>query len=334
MNNSSRLLKRKSTIGVLFNNFRKQRAGNIIIVTVAIQILAIIIALIFPEKFRYLTSANLQVLFKSIPQIGIISVGVGLLMIAGEFDLTVGATFTFTALLMAKAFNSGIPIVISVLISLSVGILIGLVNGLIVVKLRVASFIVTLGTMYFWRGMILLVSQSSSERFAPSNIFTTILTGNIGPIQMQFVWLLIVVFIGWYILERTKFGNHIFATGGNKSAARALSINTDKVKIIAFIITGFLAAFSGIVSTTRVGTISPIQGEGLELQAIAACVIGGIALMGGEGSIIGSFFGAALLFTIQDFLLLAGAPGVYLKLFVGLIIIVAVVLNQVVKKEE
>jgi simple sugar transport system permease protein len=334
MNNASRSLKRKSTTGVLFNKLRRQRAGNIIVVTIAIQILAIIFALIFPDKFRYLTSANLQVLFKSIPQIGIISIGVGLLMISGEFDLSVGATFTFTALLMAKAFNSGVPIAVSVLISISVGILIGLINGLIVVKSKVASFIITLGTMYFWRGMILLVSQSSSERFAPGNIFTAILTGNIGPAQMQFVWLLVVVIVGWFILERTKFGNHIFATGGNKSAAKALSINTDRVKIIAFIITGFLAAFSGIVSTTRVGTISPIQGEGLELQAIAACVIGGIAMMGGEGSIVGAFFGAALLFTIQDFLLLAGAPGVYLKLFVGLIIIVAVVLNQIVKKEE
>lgn len=334
MNDSGEFLARRSKIGFYFDRLRRQKAGNIIIVFFGIQILAIIFALIFPEKFRYLTNANLQVLFKAIPQIGIIAMGVCLLMIAGEFDLSTGSTFTFTALLMAKAFNVGVPIAVAVLISLAVGLFIGFMNGLIVVKSRVSSLIITLGSMYFWRGMILVVSQAKNERFAPDNIFKFTLSGNIGPVQLQFIWLIIVSFIAWFLFERHQLGNHLFAVGGNKSAAKALGINTDRVKVIAFMITGLLAAFSGIVSTTRVGTISPIQGEGLELQAIAACVIGGNALMGGEGSIVGAFFGAALLYTIQDFLLLAGAPGFYLKLFVGLVIIVAVILNQIVRKEE
>jgi len=325
---------RRSRVGAFFDRVRRQKASNILIVFITIQILAVIFSLIFPEKFRYLSIANIQVLLKAIPQIGIIALGVNLLMISGEFDLSTGATFTFTALIMAKAFNAGVPVWIAALISLLVGAFIGFSNGVIVVKSKVPSFIITLGAMYFWRGMILVLSQAQNERFDTSGAFKNIFSANVGPVQVQFIWLIIVAFITWFILERHRLGNHFFAAGGNRNAAIALGINVDRVKIIAFVITGVLAAFSGLISTIRVATISPIQGEGLELQAIAACVIGGTALMGGSGSVLGVIIGAALLYTIQDFLLLLRAPGFYLKLFLGLVIIIAVVLNQIVRKEE
>lgn len=335
MNKDKVSSKKRLRIGFYFEKLRRQKAGNIIIVFTSIQILAIIISLIAPSHFRYLDNANLQVMFKAIPQIGIIALGVNLLMIAGEFDLSIGAIFTFSALIMAKSFNAGIPIFISALISLIVGVLIGLTNGLLVVKSKVPSFIITLGSMYFWRGMILVVSQAQNERFDASSLFKYVFAGNIiGPIQLQFIWMILVAVVTWVILERSKLGNHFFSVGGNRNAAKALGINVNRVKVIAFMIAGLLAALSGLVSTARVTMVSPIQGEGLELQAIAACVIGGTALMGGGGSVIGAFLGAALLYTIQDFLLLAQAPGFYFKLFIGAIIIFSVILNQVVRKEE
>jgi ribose/xylose/arabinose/galactoside ABC-type transport system permease subunit len=316
-----------------FNWLRMHKVGNIVLVFGITQILAIIFALIFPDYFRYLTKSNLQVLFKAIPPLGIIALGVNLLMIAGEFDLTVGSTFTFASLIMAKLFNFGIPLAMATLASLAVGAIIGALNGVMVVKSKVPSFIITLGAMWFYRGMILLVSQAANESFLPGGSFEKLFTAPLGVMQVQFLWLIAIAVLTWVLLERHKLGNHFYAVGGNREAAIALGINPNVVKIIAYTITGVLSAFAGILSTTRVHNVSPIQGEGLELQAIASCVIGGTALMGGHGTVLGAFLGTALLYTIQDFLLLLRAPGFYLRMFVGIVIIVAATLNQLLRKE-
>jgi simple sugar transport system permease protein len=312
---------------------RMHKAGNIILVFGTLQVLAILFALIFPEQFRYITKSNLQVMFRAIPPLGIIALGVNVLMISGEFDLSVGSNFTLTALIMAKLYNSGVSLWVATVAALVVGAFIGGSNGLIVVKSKVPSFIITLGTMWFWRGMILVVSKAASESFLPGGFFEGLFTASIGPMQVQFLWLIGVAVFTWVLLERHRLGNHFFAVGGNREAALALGISPNKVKLIAFIMTGTFTAFSGIISTTRVHSISPIQGEGLELQAIASCVIGGTALMGGHGTVLGAFLGAALLYTIQDILLLLRAPGFYLRMFIGIIIVIAAVLNQILRKE-
>jgi len=324
---------RKATAADLFAALRRGRAGNIIVLFAVVQVVAILCSIAFPESFRYLDQSNVQLMLKAIPSLAIITLGVNLLMIAGEFDLTVGATFTLTALVAAKIFNAHMPLGLAVLAALALGAAIGLLNGFIVVKTNVPSFIVTLGAMWFWRGVILIVSQAITESFYPSVFFTQLFTLNVGPIQIQFLWALLIAVICWFLLERHRVGNFFFGVGGNRSAASALGVNVGVVKIIAFGITGFLTAFAGIMSTVRINSISPIQGEGLELQAIAACVIGGTALMGGRGTILGAFLGAALMFTIQDILLLLQAPGFYLRMFVGIVIVIAAALNELLKKE-
>ncbi|TVR70801.1 MAG: ABC transporter permease [Spirochaetaceae bacterium] len=317
----------------LFERVHGMKSGNILIVFVAIQIIAIGASLAFPENFRYLSTSNLQVLFRSIPTLGIIAMGVNLLMISGEFDLSVGSTFALASLVMAKLFNAGTPLIVAILLAVALGIAVGGINGYIVVKSNVPSFIITLGSMWFWRGIVLLLSQASNEAFNPGPTMTNVFTASIGPVQVQFLWFVAIAILCWLLLERHRLGNHFFATGGNVNAARALGINVKRIKMTGFMILGGLASLSGIISTTRVNNVSPIQGEGLELQAIAACVIGGTALMGGRGSVLGAFLGAALLFTVQDVLLLLRAPGYYLRLFVGLIIVLAVVLNEILRKK-
>lgn len=319
------------TLKGYFGYIRRLKGGNILILFLAIQIVAVTASLLFPESFRYVSQANLRVIFQAIPTLGVIAIGVNLLMIAGEFDLSVGSTFTLSALIMAKFFNAGVPSLFCVLASLLVGAGIGWLNGFATVKARVPSFIITLGSMMFWRGIILFISQSANETFHPGSLFAALFTAALGPFQIQFVWFVLIAIAAWFLLERHRIGNHFFAVGGNKNAAIALGVNSDRTKILAFTLVGVLSAFSGIMSTTRVSSVSPIQGEGLELNAIAACVIGGTALMGGRGSVLGAFLGAALFYTIQDFLLLLRAPGSYLKLFVGVVIIVATILNEVLK---
>ena len=132
------------------------------------------------------------------------------------------------------------------------------------------------------------------------------------------------------LVHHHRFGNHVFATGGNRPAATAIGINTGLVKIIAFAIAGGMAAVAGILATARVGSVQPGQGTGLELQAIAACVIGGLSLRGGRGSIIGVFLGALLIHTITNVLLLLRAPGFYLEMFIAVLIVGASILNQLI----
>ena len=327
------VVNKQLTAGFAFKNLRAGRSGNIVILFCTVQILAVIFGLIFPKQFPYLDTFNIRLMLKAIPPLAIIAFGVNMLMIAGEFDLTVGSTFTFTALVMAKIFNAGTPLVLAVLAALVVGGLIGASNGIIVVRTRVPSFIVTLAMMWFWRGIILLVSSSITESFYPSKFFNSLFTLDLGPMQIQFVWMLAIGAVSWGILERHKLGNFFFGVGGNRNAAAALGVNTGLVKIIAFVIVGVFTALSGVMSTTRINSISPIQGEGLELQAIASCVIGGTALMGGRGTIFGAFLGAALMYSIQDFLLLLGAPGSYLQMFVGVVVLIAAAINEILRKE-
>lgn len=311
----------------------RENAVDILVLFVFLQIILIVASLLFPEDFRYTSAANISVMLKAIPTLGIIALGVGLLMIAGEFDLSVGANYTLSALVMARLFDSGMPVELAVLIALSVGVGIGLLNGFLTLTFRLPSFIVTLGMLLFWQGMTLLYHGASSMRFRPPEEFVALTAGNLGIIEAAFVWLLILVFIGYLLLHRHRLGNHFFAVGGNRQSAIAIGINPNRVKMIAFAIAGFCAAASGILATARVGSIQPGQGAGLELQAIAACVIGGVALTGGRGAILGIFCGAALIYTIQDVLLLIRAPGFYLDIFVGVLIILAAIFNQIVRRE-
>jgi len=315
------------------DTIRRHRAGNIAIVFVVSQIICIIFSFVFPQSFRYTSWDNIQLMLKSIPQLGILAMGVGLLMIAGEFDLSVGSNFVLSAYLMAVLFNNGLPVIPAMLLALVAGGFIGLINGLLVIKTGIPSFIASLGSMMFWRGILLVLSQGFTERFRPHGVVESVFTGSIGPIQAQFLWLLLVCLLAYLLLERHKLGNHIFSAGGNKQSAIAIGVNVNKVKLIAFVIVGVLAAFSGVISTMRVHSVSPAQGAGLELQAIAACVVGGLSLRGGVGTILGIFLGAVLLYVIQDVLLLLRAPGYYLQMFMGILIIVAVIFNRLTAKE-
>jgi simple sugar transport system permease protein len=319
----------------LFNrSWRRHPGVNVLVVFIAIQALCIIASLLFPINFRYLSEPNLLTLLRAIPQVGIIALGVGILMVAGEFDLSVGAVFTFTALVMAEVFNLGVPLPFAILASLIAAMLIGAVNGTLVLRFGITSFIATLGTMMVLRGAILFLSDAQSSSFRPGERFQTLVTGQLGPIPAQFIWLLALTFGAFLLLERHRFGNRVFAAGGNQDAANAVGVRVARVKLTAFMLSSICAALAGIVSTTRVNSVSPIQGQGLELQAIAACVIGGVALTGGKGSILGIIIGAALICTVQDVLLLSAAPGYYLDAFVGVIIIVAAILNRNVMRQE
>ena len=316
------------------DNIRSKPAGGILLLFCTIQIVAIIAGLLYPENFRYLNPTNIAVLLKSMSALGIMAIGVGILMISGEFDLSVGTLYTFCAIVTATMVKEyALSPYLAMIIGIIVGIIAGLIHGNIVNRFTIPSFIVTLGAMLLWKGGTLLYHGAKSLRYKyESETYKTVLTGDIGVIDASFLWFIGVGIVFYFIVHHHKIGNHFFAVGGNPEAAIAIGINPKRVKLIAFSIAGGCAALSGVVAMSRVGSVQPGGGLGLELEAIAACVIGGCALMGGRGSILGIMLGTALIYTIQDLLLLLRAPGFYFEMFVGGLIVLAVIINVTIRK--
>jgi simple sugar transport system permease protein len=319
---------RQKSLGDRLHELLTMPAGAILLVFIAVQIVCVAAALLYPDDFRYLSPQNIGIMMRSVPVIGCLALGAGVLMIAGEFDLSIGSVYTLTAIIMAMLVGNGVDAFLAAPAGLLVGAAIGLLNGALTLRFNLPSFIVTLGGLLFWRGAVLLINGAVQVRFDPNPVFGALFGGTILSFNAAFLWFIGLCLVFWAMIHRHRFGNHVFATGGNRQAATAIGVNTARIKLIAFSIAGFMAAFAGILATTRVGSVQPGQGAGLELQAIAACVIGGLSLRGGRGSILGVFLGVMLIFTITDVLLLMRAPGFYLDMFIATLIVAASIFNQ------
>jgi simple sugar transport system permease protein len=176
-----------------------------------------------------------------------------------------------------------------------------------------------------------LLINSSSIPFAPDSSFARITSGDIDVVPAEVLWFVGAAVVFWVFLQRTSVGNHIFAVGGNRSAAVANGIRVARVKLLAFTIAGVCASLAAVLAASRTGVVSPDGGLTLPLQAIAACVVGGLLLTGGRGTVLGMVLGAALIYWIQDVLLLTGAPGYYLDAFVGALIIAAAAAHSLMR---
>ncbi|HTH97977.1 MAG TPA: ABC transporter permease [Stellaceae bacterium] len=317
-----------------WRRIRREPITNIFILFVVLQAICIIGALAFPADFRYLTPTNVGLLFRAIPMLGIISLGVGMLMITGEFDLSVGSVYTLAGYSIALLYGAGMPVWVALLGTMVIGAAIGAANGIITVRAGIPSFIATMGSMLVVRGLVRWLSEGRSVTFHPDETFTDLVTGSFAGIEAPFLWFVLLTIIVAVIVHRTKLGNHMYLVGGNEKTALAVGINTRLVKIIAFSFSGLGASIAGIISTTRVSTVTPAQGVGLELKAVAICVIGGLFLSGGRGTVLGIFLGACLMYLVEDVLLLLRAPGFYLDVFVGAILVIAVVVNTWLTKKS
>jgi simple sugar transport system permease protein len=156
----------------------------------------------------------------------------------------------------------------------------------------------------------------------------------VGQIPVTFLWWVVLAIVFWALLERSRIGNHIYAIGGNKQAAVATGVRLNRTKLLAFCLAGAMAALGGILAASYIGNIAPSNGEALPLEAIAACVIGGLALSGGRGTILGTVLGSALIFWIRDVLLLLGAPGFYIDAPIGVLIIGAVAIYELLRSRR
>lgn len=282
----------------------------------------------------FLSYFNVKTILELFPEFGIVVLGVTMLMISGEFDLSIGSVFALCPIIIVKMINLGLNVWTGVILALIVSLGIGALNGTIVIKTGIPSFIATLATMMFWRGTVLAITKGTPPPIPKEVLPLQIcVTGWVGPIRVSLIYFMAILIILWIVLERTRFGNRIFASGGNPKAARARGVNSAKVKITLFMLTSLLAAFAGLIQAFRIGSALPSAGQGWELDAIAASVIGGVSLFGGVGSIIGGAAGSFLLRIIGNGLVLAGAPGYYFRMFVGMVIIAAVIFNIIIKEK-
>lgn len=333
-------LRRPAAGNPTWRRLKNYQAINIVVVYGLVLIICAGWSLLFPEELRFASEGNLSILAQQIPVTAIAAIGVGLLMISGEFDISVAGTFTLVPFVTAITFGQfGWALPIALLAGLLVAIAIGTLNGLVTTRLGIPSFIATLGTMFLLRGLVRFVSinpktnQPDSISFFPGETFEALFTGHIGgPIYAQVAWLIIVAFVGYLILNRHRLGNHLFAAGGNRNAAIAVGVPVARVKLVAFILCAVTAGFAGILQVARINEIEPSFAtiSGFELKTIAAVVVGGVSLFGGRGTILGIVLGAALIDTVDNLLVLFNAPETIFKGFLGATIIVAVVINTMI----
>jgi simple sugar transport system permease protein len=320
--------------GQLFESFyylRGRGALEISVVYVAILVAFVSISLANSDGFAFLNRNNLSgVLSQNIPVLAILAIGAGVLMIAGEFDLSIGASIGLCGVVFIKTANAH-EWPLALVATIATGVLVALVNGLIVVLTRIPSFIATLGMSFFWTGVSIYVNGSSPAVFLPgvrTDRMVNLMAGDHGYFRSQVVWLLLIGVVAWFLLHRHRAGNKAYAVGGNAAAAAAVSIKPNAVRLQAFAFLGVMVGIAASLIVARTSGMQPGTTEDYTLLAIAAAVVGGCSLTGGRGSVVGMVVGAALILTIENGLVLGNAPGFYVQLFLGVAIVIAAVFNK------
>lgn len=277
----------------------------------------------------FLSLATAAGVLTVIAELGIVSIGIALLIISGEFDLSVGSILAVSSMSCAILLRSGVGDLLACAAALVFACTLGFLNGVIVVRARIPSFITTLGTMMLWRGILLAISGGlpTVPFFGESVVFNLLNSRLKADFRSSAFWFTAVALIAQFVLRHTKYGNWIYATGGNKEAARALGVPILRVKLINFILSGFLAGLAGLIQLARFRTVDALRGQGMELEAIAAAVTGGVSLKGGYGTILGAVLGVFIIGMVRTGLLLAKAPPYWYQAFVGIILIIAVIIN-------
>lgn len=276
----------------------------------------------------FLSERNIRAILNVVSFVGIIAIGQTILMVAGEFDLSVGSVAGLSAVVAAKLMTAlALPVPLAILGGIGVGALIGLVNGLIVVKLKIPAFIQTLGMLFIGQGLIQVVTDGYPVYPLPPIVSEVGMTSLAFGLGWSFAFFIGAAVVADFVLRRTVLGRNMYATGGNQEVARLVGINTTFYKIGAFVTVGALAAVAGmfVMADMQSGTTS--IGSGWELTVIAGVVVGGVSLFGGAGTIAGGVVGILMLKVVQSGLVVIGVNSNWQQIAVGVIMVLAVGLD-------
>lgn len=277
---------------------------------------------------NFATFGTAEAILRVTALVSIMAVGMSFVIICAEIDLSVGSLASWSSMLVAMSLDRGVPAFAAPLLVLAGGALVGLVNGLLVTKLRIPSFLVTLGMLSVLSGLALTVTDTMPVPIVSDGYSDALWNARLFGLPAPILWTAAIVLVGYYLLHLSVFGRRVFAVGGGVTAARFSGVKTDQVKVWAFVLSGMTASLAGMMLAARSTAGNPSLGKGLELDVIAAVIIGGTSLFGGQGSIIGSLVGAIFIGILGFGLLVMGLSTSIQEIVKGAIIILAVALNR------
>jgi len=265
----------------------------------------------------------------------VMALPITLLVVAQEIDLSFGSIMAISMVAFVSIYQATGSLVLALVVLLVVGTLAGLINGLIVVKLGIPSLIATIGTQFFWRGVSLVITNARQGLLtdAQGTPFRELLVGRVADyLPAQMIWMIVVGILMWILLNRHRFGAHIYLIGDNNNSARLMGINVDRTRILIFALVGFFAAFGGLLASLEVSVFFPSLGDGYLLRTLAAVFLGGTPVMGGSGTILGTFIACFIIGAIEAGTVAIGLTGFWTNLIYGLIIVMSVAMHTVVRR--
>jgi ribose transport system permease protein len=324
-----------------FVSVLKNTDWNKYIVYIAFVVVFVVLSVWLGDK-GFLSAGNVLNISRQTAMITIMAIGMTFVIGAAQIDLSVGSTAALSALICAlvlRAVETAIPVpcavILAALASICIGAVVGGVNGLLVTRVNIPSFLVTLGTMGIVRGSAMWLTNTAAVPISDVTPFNFIFgMGEIGRIPVLLVWTAVFVAAGYVLLNKTPFGKKTLAVGGNEVAAGFSGINIKRVKLLVFVMSGALAAFAGVLYAGRMGAGRYTFGNGDELTTIAAVILGGTSMAGGSGFVIGAFAGSLLMGMINNGLILGGLSVSQQTIVRGVIIILAVALSNVSRKKR
>ncbi|HHW00236.1 MAG TPA: ABC transporter permease [Clostridiaceae bacterium] len=325
INQAETSLQKKSK-GNLLSKLAKSKEFSVL---VALFVLCLVVSLLSPY---FLKMQNIFNVLRQISVIGILAVGEALIIITGGIDLSVGSVLGFMGVMTALLAKLHLPPVIIFFAAIIIGSAVSTISGLLTTKIKINPFIVTLGMMSIAKGFSLLITGGMP--ISIENNITYLGSGYIGPVPVPVIIMFIVAAIGHIFASRTLPGRNIYAVGNNERAAKLSGIRVDRVKIMVFSIMGALCALSGMILSGTLKTAEPTAGSGYEMDVIAAVVIGGASLSGGEGSIIGVIIGAAIMGVLRNSFVLLGVSAYWQVVAIGVVTIGAVALDSLKTKRD
>ena len=299
-------------------------------------LLAVLIAVVIVMSFLspyFLSLTNLLNTSRFFAEIGLIALGMTLIIITAGIDLSVGSALALVSVAVGFSFAAGLPLPLAILFGVVVGLAAGAFNSFFITQLELHPLVVTLGTLALFRGVAFGLSDADAVSDFPA-WFDYFGQFFIGPIPGQLIVFVIAVVVVWLILARTRFGRYVYAIGHNEEGARFSGVPIRRVKAALYTGTGFLVALAAIIYTSRVSTARADSGTGLELDVIAAVVLGGASIYGGTGTIAGTVLGVLIIATLRNGLVLAGVSSTWQLFMLGVLLIAAVFFNEFFRKEE
>jgi simple sugar transport system permease protein len=271
----------------------------------------------------------------TIPFFAVIALPLTLVVIAGEMDLSFPSTMAIGMLVFVRVVAATNSPALAFVASLVAGFLVGLLNGVIVVKLGIPSLVATLGTQFFWRGLDLVITNGNGTSLVPvkQTVLHEVLVGRVaGYVPAQMIWAVVVAILMWILLNRHKFGAHVYLIGDNRESAKLMGVNVDVTRMMVFAVVGLAAALGGVLSSLEVSYFWVTLGDGYLLRTLASVFLGGTSVFGGTGTIIGTFVGCFIIGAIEAGTVAIGLTGFWTQLIYGLIIIISVALQAVLNR--